>query len=107
MLERLDLVWVGLLFAGAASWMVLLQRLIRLLRNDHPAVYSAIGHPTLFLNNSLANGFLMFKFVFGGERAINDHRVRKLCRILRVFFISYALLLIVPIVVLMARGRLG
>ena len=106
MSERLELIWIGFLFAGAAGWMVLVQRLIRLLRDDHPTAYSEVGSPTLFLNNSLASSFLMFKFVFGGERAVNDDRVKNLCRTLRIFFIAYALLLMVPIVALVANGLL-
>ena len=62
--------WVGLLvlvvFAMVPIGFVLVSRVHRILRKRHPETYRELGSPTLFLNNSILNGWLFLRFLVTG-----------------------------------------
>ncbi len=46
-------------------WFYLCAKMHRLLRENRPDVYEELEKPTLFLNNSIRNGALFTRFLFG------------------------------------------
>jgi hypothetical protein len=83
------LLFFGFLVCAAVSFATM-AHLHRLLRERHPAIYDALGRPTLFWNNSIQNGFAMLRFILGGQfREIHDPEVIRLCRFVRVFSYAY------------------
>ena len=73
----------GITYGGAViatvSYLVVVAALLRSLRRYQPAVWDALGRPTLFLNNSIANSFRVAKFVLGREyRNVDQGQIQKL-----------------------------
>jgi hypothetical protein len=85
----------GLLMAMALVWLVLVSNLFRALRERHPYTYREIGSPTLFLNNSILNNWLLLKFlVTGAWQQLGDQDLSRQCRFMRVFLIVYTVLFV-------------
>jgi hypothetical protein len=77
----------------------LTSRFHRLLRERHPEVYDSLGRPTLFLNNSVQNGWASLRFILGGHfQTLGDPEVVRLCRLIRIFFFCYTLFFIALVV---------
>ena len=66
---------VFMIWAGFVRYKVL-----RILKQDHPDVWTKLGSPTLFLNNSIRNGYLLNKYLRKREYlSLEDERLTRLC----------------------------
>lgn len=73
------------------------------LMNKYPVVYKQLGEPTLFVNHSIKNDILMYKFIWKKKYlAIGDPYLSKVCNFLfvygLVFWVLFILLLIITII---------
>lgn len=104
-MDTVEIVWFSVLFAAILAWFALAARMFRLLRQDHREVYESLGSPSLVLNNSVRNGWLSLRFLMSGDyREVNDHRVRRLGDVMRVFFVAYVLWFLGPILFVLIRS---
>ena len=88
LLLALALVWVVALIGGAIAALVLNARLIRLLRERHPSVWTQIGSPS-FGRNALDRGATdrgrLWRWVWGRkDRELNDAAVTQTAALLRI-----------------------
>jgi Trk-type K+ transport system membrane component len=73
---------------------------LRELRSRHPAVWESLGRPTLFMNNSIANGLAVMRFLWRKEyEALNDRDFAQKARVLRTLSIAYLFLFAVIVVI--------
>jgi hypothetical protein len=88
-----DKVWLAVWVVLALVWFPLLLWFFRRLRTRHPSTYETIGSPSLFWNNSIANNWLLIKFVFGSEwQKLDDPMLARVCLVMRVFLGAFILL---------------
>lgn len=90
--------------SGFVSQCIFLRRL----KNDHPQTWEKLGRPTLILNNSIANGWAVFRFVQRGEyESLGDESFIKFSRFMkwcfRIFFVNFATLLVLFCVKMWSR----
>jgi hypothetical protein len=94
--------YVGAMIA-TVSYLAVVAVLLKSLRTYQPAVWDALGRPTLFLNNSIANSFRVAKFVLGREyRNVDRGPIQKLGRaafLLFVIAVFLSLLLTIDIAI--------
>jgi hypothetical protein len=75
------LIVFGAMFALVGVLFCLQHRLYARLRSVHPEQYERLGSPTLFLNNSISNGFKTMRFFWSrGYRHLDDPKATRLCR---------------------------
>ena len=87
------LIVFGAMFALVGVLFCLQHRLYARLRSVHPEQYERLGSPTLFLNNSISNGFKTMRFFWSrGYRHLDDPKVTRLCRTIMVINVVYLLL---------------
>lgn len=69
-----------------------MNRLLKMLREKHSLVWTNLGSPTLFLNNSIKNGWATLRFIYKKEYTrLADPMISKLCRTVFILhMISYA-----------------
>ena len=80
----------GILMLSVVVGLALTARLHRLLRTRQPDVYDSLGRPTLFLNNTIRNGWAFQRFLLGGHfQEIDDPETLRLCRFMRIFAYCY------------------
>ena len=90
MMSTLFLVCFYTGFAMVPVWFGLSANLLRILRTRHPEKYAALGSPTLIMNNSIANGRSMFRFLWKREdRSLGDLGLSKLVSFMRVFYVIF------------------
>ena len=53
------------LFVQVGLWFWLSRKMFRLLAVRHPQKYEEMGRPTVFLNNSIKNGWAFTRFFYG------------------------------------------
>src|SRR3989344_3906251 len=71
---------------GLATHYIFLSRL----RARHPAAWNELGKPTLFINNSIANGIAVQRFIWRRDyRKLGDPSLSKLADFLRTFQLCY------------------
>lgn len=76
-------VWVAVGF-------VLHSRFLKTLKTRHPDVWEALGSPSLFLNNSIKNGWAVQRFLHKKEYlALNDPLFTSQCNFARSFGRAY------------------
>ena len=64
---------------ATVSYLAVVAVLLTSLRRYRPAVWDALGRPTLFLNNSIANSYRVAKFVLAREyRSVDQGRIQTL-----------------------------
>jgi hypothetical protein len=82
-------------FAISVIYMASVGYLMRYLKNAHHETWTSLGSPSLILNNSIRNGFLSLRFLFGSKyRTLNDPKLTKLIWGTRaLFFLCLALIL--------------
>ena len=98
-MEMTQAVWFTVLFTAILIWFALAARLFRMLREDHGEVYESLGSPSLFLNSSIRNNWLSLRFLVTGHyRELNDGRVTRLCRFMRIFLAAYIVWFVGPVV---------
>jgi hypothetical protein len=77
-------------FSLVVVWFVLLKLLFNRLERDHSAKYEAMGRPSLFLRNNIANGFATMKFLFLREhRTLGDTRLSRLADGMLIFLVLF------------------
>lgn len=83
-------------------WFVLCKVLFNRLERNHSQKYDAMGRPSLVLRNNIANNWSFFKFLARREYAtLNDTFVTKLCEVMRIYFVAYAVLFVVLVVMVL------
>jgi hypothetical protein len=88
----LPVLFVGL-FLSAVVGLILQYRFLVRLRTQHAEAWESLGRPTLFLNNSIVNGFAVLRFLWRKDyQALNDPQFATLARILRVYLVAYVFL---------------
>jgi hypothetical protein len=66
------------------------SQLLRQLRARHPQVWESLGRPTLIMNNSVANGLAVQRFLWRKEfQTLGDPEFARLAERLRTFGICY------------------
>ena len=91
-------IWFAVLFAAMLIWFALAHRLFQLLRENHREIYESLGSPSLLLNNTVRSNWLGLKFLFTGSfRSVNDRRITRLCRFMRVYLVLCYLWLLGPL----------
>jgi hypothetical protein len=72
------------------GYLVSLQMFLYRLRHEHPRHYEELGRPSLFLNNSISNGFRVVRYLINRDYlAITDARASQLGdRTRRLFMVS-------------------
>ena len=97
-MSTMQIIWFGVLFAAILVWFALASRLLSLLKDDHHDVYESLGSPSLVANNSVKNNWLSLRFLMSGAyRSIEDDRVSRLCRFMRLFLVLYTVWFIGPL----------
>lgn len=80
-------------------WFYLCAKMHRILRDNHPSVYEQLGKPTLFLNNSIRNGALFNRFLFGKRWAqLDDPIAERHGRLMMGYFVFHAALFILLVI---------
>lgn len=91
-----------LLFVSCAFGFFLQHVFLSQLRSRHSQKWEALGRPTLFLNNSIANGLAVQRFLWRGEyRALGDRTFARLGNFMRVYMAAYLALFVLIIAVFM------
>ncbi|HEU4627466.1 MAG TPA: hypothetical protein VFS52_22115 [Steroidobacteraceae bacterium] len=76
-------------FVGTCVYLVLMHFLFRRLLSHHMAAYESLGSPTLFLNNSIQNGFRVLRWLWRKEFLdLADNQTVRLAGIVRVLFVG-------------------
>ena len=86
--------------------LVLHHRLLRRLQHDHPQVWQELGRPTLFLNNSVSNGFAVLRFVQQREyMELKDPELRSLADRVRWYNqVGWAFFAVVAVLILFGEA---
>ena len=93
-MKGLALFAFGTLFISVFIWFALSYKMFKLLETRHAKKYSAMGKPSLIMNNSISNSFAFMKFLFKREYLeLNDPELSKLAKFMRAFFVLYLVLL--------------
>jgi hypothetical protein len=72
------LIWLALM-GEVICYLAMISYFFRYLRTYHESAWMALGSPSLFLNNSLRNNWLVLKFlVTRRHRHLNDSRASRL-----------------------------
>ena len=101
----LPILLVGL-FASAILGLVLHHRFLTRLRTCHVQTWEALGRPTIFRNNSLANSVAVLRFVWRREdHATGDPQLLGMVRALRFFAAVYSLLFVGVVIAFFASNR--
>jgi hypothetical protein len=97
----------GVLFVSAIAGLVLQYIFLLKLRTRHTPTWIALGRPTLFFNNSIANSFAVIGFLWRREyRTIPDQQFLKLSGVLRMFLITYLVLFVfVTLLFFLIQGK--
>ena len=84
-------------------WFIKISKLFSYLRENHPGEYTAIGEPSLFMNNTPKNNILFLRFILGTRpQTIDDPQLALSCTFLkRFFYASLAVFAILTIAVLL------
>ena len=83
-------VFLGLLFAAAIAWLYLSRRLYGLLREEHPAIYQALGRPRPFISGKMSTNFRIMAFLFRRSyEATVDVQLIRLAKGLRCILFIY------------------
>lgn len=91
---------------GVAVGFVLHSRFLKILKTRHPDVWETLGKPSLFLNNSIKNGWAVQRFLFKKEYlSLNDPLFISQCNFLRSFGQAYLLFFVGIIVFLVISVR--
>jgi len=87
-------VFLGLLLATAISWLYLSDKLYKLLKQNFPELYNALGSPRPFKAINGTASMRVVRFLFRRDYEITrDPALIRLCQGLRYIFIIYALCL--------------
>lgn len=71
-------------------------RFYKLLKSKYPDIYKALGEPTLFINYSIKNAFLINRFIWKRKYLeVGDSILIKRCDFLFIYGIVFWILLIV------------
>jgi len=81
----ITLLVIGLLYFFA------INKVINLLKNNHPLKYEKLGKPSLFLNNSIQNGLNLVRFIFTSDD-LNDVELTKYKTVARYTLIANLLI---------------
>ncbi len=80
-----------ILAAAVVVGMVLQQRLLSRLRIQHVQTWEALGRPSLFMNNSMANNLSVLKFLWRRDYlTLGDDGLIRLADFLRIYQLVYA-----------------
>lgn len=83
------------LFVSVILWFYLCKKLFTMLEIHHPAVYEAMGKPSLIMNNTISNNILFMKFLFKREwRELNDMKIAALGKFMLAYAVAYMLALL-------------
>jgi hypothetical protein len=93
----LAILFVSLVVSCPAGF-VLHGMLLSQLRSRHPRTWEMLGRPTMFLNNSIANGLAVQRFLWRRQYVtLGDTQFSRLASFLRGYLLVYLLLFIVTI----------
>jgi hypothetical protein len=82
-----------ILFVAAIIWLYSVWSLFRQLKARHPEKYSAMGEPSLFLNNTPRGLLKLLAFLFKREdRPLQDPHLSHLTTIMLILFWGYLVL---------------
>jgi len=96
----------AMLFAMVPIWFSLITNLFRILRARHPEKYSAMGNPTLIMNNSLANNIATLRFIWRREdKALGDVGLSKLTGFMKVFLMVYTVIFLIVVILMPLAER--
>ncbi|MFZ1980351.1 MAG: hypothetical protein WAU61_03530 [Smithella sp.] len=63
---------------------------LNILKEKYPAIWSSLGSPTLFANNTPQNGLAVQKYIFKKDyKTLDDKKFISFCDSLRMFGIFY------------------
>jgi len=87
--------WVTMMLSVGAA-LLLVHDFLRNLKHNHPTRWHELGEPSLFLNNSLRNNFLVLQFLFRKEYLhLKDHIVEeKAERVLKAYIVALVLFVV-------------
>ena len=78
------------------------------LRDWHPQRWEALGRPTVFLNNCVANGAVVQRFLWERQyRELGDERFIRFADFLRMYWSGYAIFFVVVLAVLLVNSMNG
>jgi len=87
-----------LVFVSCAIGLGLHCILLSRLRSRHPLTWEALGRPTLFFNNSIANGLAVQRFLWRREYAtLGDSQFSRFAAFLKGYMLAYLLLFILTV----------
>jgi len=87
------------LMVGAFGGLALSAYFLHLLRTRHEQTWIALGRPSLVLNNAIANGFAVLRFLWRKDfLELDDPSITRLCTFILLYQIGYLALFIVTIV---------
>jgi hypothetical protein len=61
--EEFSVVWRGLMVAVVIG-LIAHWAMLKLMRERHPAIWSELGSPSLFMNNSVQNGMAVLRYLW-------------------------------------------
>jgi hypothetical protein len=89
-----------LLFVSCAAGLVFHHIFLSRLRSRHSQTWEALGRPTLFLNNSIANGLAVLRFLWRRDyRALGDDEFAGFASFLRGYMTVYLVVFVLTIAV--------
>ena len=75
------------------GWLIMCSYFLRLLRTRHEERWISPGKPSLILNNSIANGIAVMRFLWRREyMELEDQQITRLCGFMLVYQIGWFLL---------------
>lgn len=93
------MVWFGVAATIGLAIACLFAVLARLIREDYPRVFHELGEPGLIPKHLSTPDWKFFRFLWFGEfRRLGDSRVNRLCALLILHQLAFALWIVWPLV---------
>ncbi len=99
-------IWFGSLFIWILFWFSMVSRFFSYMSKNHAQVYSGLGSPALFSNNTPKNNIAFLSFILKGKyKVLKDANLSKRCNIMKLFFYAYLVYFLGPFILMAAHGN--
>jgi hypothetical protein len=89
-------IWIWAAFVVCViAYLCCVKSLFSYLKAHHPATWMSLGSPTLFLNNSIRNNWVLLKFLFSREQGRDPGVVNRAIAIRILLLVSVLLMAVV------------